>query len=204
MQITFDPDDKRDIARTAAILVSLGASFEDDGDSAENDGKVDSRGIPFLAEYHTGTTNKDGSWRLKKGVDRAAVDVAEKAARDANPIATPAAVAPTFATDGTAPLAPVVPAAVAQPAPVVPVVPAPAPTMPPVPAMPTPQTVTYEELVQIVDAAAKRNPAALAGPSWAALLVEVGSVDATGAPSNEPMMTNETVRQRLADRLRAI
>jgi hypothetical protein len=209
VQIIFDPKNPDDCASVVAILAGIGmipvnVTDGDDGDAGQTPataGEVDSRGVPLLPEFHTGTKNKDGSWRLKKGVDRAAVEVAEKNARDANPVAVPAAAAPSV--PGPDPIIPA-PVALAAPAPAAAIrYPAPAVTVPPVPAtppMPQPQTVTYESLLAIIGEAMKAD-ATLAG-NWATILAEVGAVNANGQADNSVLETNETVRAALAARLR--
>jgi hypothetical protein len=44
----------------------------------QDEAKVDSAGVPFDPELHTGTLKKDGTWRLKRGAAQAASDEADE------------------------------------------------------------------------------------------------------------------------------
>jgi len=55
---------------------------EEELEVEEQDTEVDSAGVPFDPELHTGTKKKDGTWRAKKGKADEAAAVAEEVAEE--------------------------------------------------------------------------------------------------------------------------
>lgn len=95
------------------------ASGDENGDTGEHAGKVDSRGVPFHPQYHNGNTTPEGVWKRRRNHDRVAGDAYEAGYLGKSPAA---ATAPTAAH--TAPVthqapvgAPEAPTASADPAP---------------------------------------------------------------------------------------
>lgn len=129
---------------TAAPGASAGDSAPTDqaadAEGEPNTGEIDSQGVKWDARIHSETrsTNKDGSWRQKRGVDKALVEqvLAEQAQGDNDA----AASAFTPPPSPEVPAAPVAPAAPATPPPA-PDVPAAPVTPPPAPAAVTPADV---------------------------------------------------------------
>lgn len=99
---------------------------DDEGPINESAPEVDSTGLPWDVRIHASTkaTNGDGSWRNKRGVDKALLASVETELRGAAPAPQPAPV--PIVTMPTA--LPMAPAPVPQPAP------APVVTLPPMPA----------------------------------------------------------------------
>lgn len=152
MQITFNPLDPTEVQHIAALLSGIASTGAHPASVTTQTGNItsspedrqdpnaverDSNGVPYLADWHSPnkTKNADGSWRRKKGVDKAQAEAAEMAARGAAPAMTSAQ-----ATAPTVPGAPGLP-----PSP-----PAGAPGLPPPPsppAAPVVQPVSYEEVI---------------------------------------------------------
>jgi len=98
MQITFNPASDEDRAAVLNLLETFVApvapvatatdpewvSPYGDNNPPVNVGvDTDVNGTPWIADVHAGSKgrNKDGSWRAKRGVDKATLEAAEEAAR---------------------------------------------------------------------------------------------------------------------------
>lgn len=171
-------------------VAPVGGAENDEGQVNANAPAVDKNGIPWLEAVHAGTKamNQDGTWRAKRGVDKAVVAAAEAAAKtntgtnlstgDANRVdpnaAQTAALAP--ATGGLPPM-PGLP-----------------PVLPPPVAAEPPKPVSYEELSGLVQSVltAGHTPDKIT-----AIYAEVGLTDVND------LLTNETLRANLAGKLRS-
>lgn len=71
--------------------------------ASNDDAKVDSSGVPFDPELHTGTLKKDGTWRMKKGVSSEATGMSSESGTSSgtatSPTVTEADPAPSDTTD---------------------------------------------------------------------------------------------------------
>ena len=156
-------------------------------------GETDVNGVVWDERYHAGTkgTNKDGSWKARKGMDEATKQAAEAyEAQFKNPVADtpPAPAAPT------APATPETPPAPAAPvAPVAPV----APAVPETPAAPAP--VSFEELTAGFTEVIGRI-------GQDALMAKLGQIYAdAGVPADgSTLQTNETQRRQVLDAIKAL
>lgn len=106
-KLTIETDDASEIARLVQCkpLVSMAEACgapapvtitnDDDGPVNEQAPDTDARGIPWDERIHAGTkaTNKDGSWRYKRGVTEATIKTVE-AELTATPAPAPATPAP--------------------------------------------------------------------------------------------------------------
>jgi len=90
MQITFDPKSATDLMMVTAIIDLCSDAVHSDEAAAvinvppPNLGvELDSTGCPWLEDWHAGgkNTNKDGTWKAKRGVDQGGRIAAETAAR---------------------------------------------------------------------------------------------------------------------------
>lgn len=154
---------------------------------------VDKNGVPWLEAVHAGTKamNQDGTWRAKRGVDKAVVAAAEAAAKTTTGtnLSTGDAERADPNAAQVAALAPAAPAAPGLP---------PMPGLPPVlppPAAPEPvKPVSYEELSALVQSVltAGNTP-----DKVTAIYAEIGLTDVND------LLTNETLRANLAGKLRS-
>jgi hypothetical protein len=145
------------------------AGDDDEGPANAAPPAVDSAGLPWDARIHSDKkgTKEDGTWRLRRGVDKALVPVveAELRARVGAPAPAPAMVPPPAATPQPMPLpnAPMAPAAPVSMAP------APAPAAQPMPAapvmVPPPQMVPPPAAVPPMPANPEPAPVAAPAPT---------------------------------------
>lgn len=160
----------------------------DEGQVNTNAPAVDKNGIPWLADVHAGTKamNQDGTWRAKRGVDKAVVAAAEAAAKTQT--------GTNLSTGGERVDQNAVQTAALAPAPGLPPMPGLPPVLPPPAAAEPPKPVSYEELSGLVQSVltAGHQPDAIT-----AIYAEVGLTDVND------LLTNETLRANLAGKLRA-
>lgn len=167
-----------------ANVASVGGA-DDEGPVNTAAPAVDKNGVPWLEAVHAGTKamNNDGTWRAKRGVDKAAVAAAEAAAKTNTGTA--------LSTGGeridpqVAALAPVTGG--------LPPMPGLPPVLPPPVAAVAPAPVSYEELSALVQGVltAGHTPDKIT-----AIYAEVGLTDVND------LLTNETLRANLAGKLR--
>jgi hypothetical protein len=144
---------------------------------------VDSRGLPWDERIHAGTkaTNADGSWRNKRGVDKALVETveAELAGSDAVPNAPtdePVATASGAADAGGASEIPLPPAPVAEAA---------GGIIPDAPAAPTPADApTFKDAMAIVTTRQREGTLTQVQVSEAAQALGLSSVVDLAKPAN--------------------
>lgn len=182
--------------------VSVPGSEEDDDNAPVNGAApaLDANNVPWIPEVHASSKaiNNDGTWRLRKGVDKAHAATVIAAARVNAPSATlPAATQPPVVAPVTTPpvyAAPTAPVA----APVVPAAPAGLPGMPtfaPPPAPVADVPVSYDAIVaKCTELAAKGVTNEQFGQCYSA----AGITDAT------IVMNNETARANLMAQLNAL
>lgn len=111
----------------------------------ETGAEIDSAGVPWNADFHATTkgTNNDGTWKKKRGVDKAAAATYEAQFSAPTPVATPEPEVPTAQIPQ---VTPTVETPVA-PAPAMPTIPMPG--LPTAPAAPVEMTdVPWEQVVQ--------------------------------------------------------
>lgn len=53
------------------------ASGDENGDTGEHAGKVDSRGVPFHPQYHNGNVTQEGAWKRRRNHDKPMADAYE-------------------------------------------------------------------------------------------------------------------------------
>lgn len=143
---------------------------------------VDSRGLPWDERIHAGTkaTNADGSWRNKRGVDKALVEAVEaELAGGAVPNA------PTDAPVATASGADVAEAASEIPLPPAPVAEAAGGIIPDAPAAPTPADApTFKDAMAIVTTRQREGTLTQVQVSEAAQALGLSSVVDLAKPAN--------------------
>lgn len=183
-EATFFLNNRVAPAAGAANLAPVGGA-DDEGPVNTAAPAVDKNGVPWLEAVHAGTKamNNDGTWRAKRGVDKAVVAAAEAAAK------TTSGTNLSTGDDRIDPNAAQVAAL------------APAPGLPPMPGLPlpppvaaaAPAPVSYEELSGLVQGVltAGHTPDKIT-----AIYAEVGLTDVND------LLTNETLRANLAAKLR--
>lgn len=169
------------------IAVSGAPSDDEDSTVNANAPALDANNVPWIAEVHSANKglNQDGSWRRRRGVDKAHAEMVENAARH-NPSAAPVYTAP-IPTTVTPTAARVVPLPVAAPVGL--------PGMPalvnPVPAVVVPP-VSYDELIAKVTDLSSRG---VTGEQFQAAYAAAGVTDVNA------LQTDETVRRRCYDEM---
>lgn len=142
---------------------------------------VDSRGLPWDERIHAGTkaTNADGSWRNKRGVDKALLEAVETELSGSRPIPLPdAPVATASGADvaGGASEVPLPPAPAAEEA---------AGTIPDAPAAPTPADApTFKDAMAIVTTRQREGTLTQVQVSEAAQALGLSSVVDLAKPAN--------------------
>lgn len=142
---------------------------------------VDSRGLPWDERIHAGTkaTNADGSWRNKRGVDKALVEAVEAELAGAVPNA------PTDAPAATVSGADVAEAASEIPLPPAPVAEAAGGIIPDAPAAPTPADApTFKDAMAIVTTRQREGTLTQVQVSEAAQALGLSSVVDLAKPAN--------------------
>lgn len=188
-EATFFLNNRVAPAALNANLAPVGGA-DDEGQVNANAPAVDKNGVPWLADVHAGTKamNNDGTWRAKRGVDKAVVAAAEAAAKTTSGTNLSTGNAERI-DPNAAQVAALAPATGGLP---------PMPGLPPVlppPAAPEPvKPVSYEELSGLVQSVltAGHTPDKIT-----AIYAEVGLTDVND------LLTNETLRANLAAKLRS-
>lgn len=167
---------------------------EDTGPVDPNAGTVDVKGVPWHADHHAATKgkNQDGTWKAKKGHDKAALAAYEAQFAGSGALATPApapaadpAPVPSFLQTGS--FAPSMPSAPAMPVAPVPVAP-----------------FTYSNLIDAFGAFQTRTGAAISGEQlgWVYQTAHLPLKD--GQWDTEALNNDEALRRRVADALAKI
>lgn len=164
---------------------------EDTGPVDPNAGTVDVKGVPWHADHHAATKgkNQDGTWKAKKGHDKAALAAYEAQFAATGALATPApadpAPVPSFLQTGS--FAPSMPSAPAMPVAPVPVAP-----------------FTYSNLIDAFGAFQTRTGAAISGEQlgWVYQTAQLPLKD--GQWDTEALNNDEALRRRVADALSKI
>lgn len=164
---------------------------DEEGPVDPNAGTVDVKGVPWHADHHAATKgkNQDGTWKAKKGHDKAALASYEAQFAATGALATPA------------------PAPAADPAPVPSFLQTGsfAPSMPSAPAMPVaPVPFTYSNLIDAFGAFQTRTGAAISGEQlgWVYQTAQLPLKD--GQWDTEALNNDEALRRRVADALSKI
>lgn len=186
-EATFFLNNRVAPAAIAANVAPVGGD-NDEGPVNTAAPAVDKNGVPWLEAVHAGTKalNQDGSWRAKRGVDKAVVAAAEAAAKT-----TTGTNLSTGDAERVDPNAAQV--AALAPAPGLPPMPGLPPVLPPPAAAAAPAPVSYEELSGLVQSVltAGHTP-----DKVTAIYAEIGLTDVND------LLTNETLRANLAAKLR--
>lgn len=165
----------------------------EDGPVDPNAGTVDVKGVPWHADHHAATKgkNQDGTWKAKKGHDKAALAAYEAQFAATGALATPApapaepAPVPSFLQTGS--FAPTMPSAPAMPVAPVPVAP-----------------FTYSNLIDAFGAFQTRTGAAISGEQlgWVYQTAQLPLKD--GQWDTDALNNDEALRRRVADALSKI
>lgn len=142
---------------------------------------VDARGIPWNGDYHASTKarNADGTWRTKRGVDKAKLEAWEKTLQPSMPVPGVPAAAPVAAIPGFTPA------------------PAGLPGFTPPQAAPADIPVTMEDINAAFGKLSAAGVIAADGSNLMPIYQQLQITD----PNQ--IATDETIRRRLRDALRA-
>lgn len=193
-----DAEQSNLLARLSGVLGNVSNVSVDGAAAADDEGgpvnanapAVDTKGYPWNAEFHSAnkSTNADGTWRYKRGVDKTKLAAWEATARQqpatSETFTLPASIAGTSApvTLPLPPTASAIPGFPGFPAPV---------------AAPVDVPVTMET---INGAFAKLNAAGVLAPDGSNIADVYGKI---GMTSGDQLATDETIRRKLMDELKA-
>lgn len=158
-------------------------------------GALDSRGVPWHADFHAASMTKTqaGEWKKRKGGDKDAIEAYERqfTAPQPGPIVETVEI-PAFMQRQPAPATPVA-------APAMPPMPAPVPAAMPMPPVPTAAApVSYDEMIAVFNEVGARIGAERVSAETLRIYGVIGITDPN------VLTTDETMRAKLVAQLRAI
>lgn len=197
-----DAEQSNLLARLSGVLGNVSNVSVDGAAAADEEGgpvnanapAVDAKGYPWNAEFHSAnkSTNADGTWRYKRGVDKTKLAAWEATARQIG------------GAPGPAPETFTLPASIAgTSAPVTLPLPPAASAIPGFPGFPAPVAAPIDVPVTmetINGAFAKLNAAGVLAPDGSNIADVYGKI---GMTSGDQLATDETIRRKLMDELKA-